>query len=82
MCEGCIYGKQSKKLFPIGKAWRAYNCLELIHADLYGPMNTKSFGGSQYFLFFTNDYSHMSWVYFLKSKTFDNFRKFKALVER
>ena len=49
-----------------------------------GPMNTKSFGGSQYFLLFTDDYSRMSWVYFLKlkSETFDNFWKFKALVER
>ena len=53
----------------------ASNCLELIHADLYGPMNTKSFSRSQYFLLFTNDYSRMSWVYFLKLKykTFDNF---------
>ena len=84
VCEGCIYGKQSRKPFPIGKAWRASNCLELIHADLCGPMNTKSFGGSQYFLLFTDDYSRMSWVYFLKlkSETFDNFRKFKVLVER
>ena len=84
VCEGCIYSKQSKKSFPIGKAWRASNCLELIHADLCGPTNTKSFGGSQYFLLFTDDYSHMSWVYFLKLKyeIFDNFRKFKALVER
>ena len=46
VCEGYIYGKQSRKPFPIGKAWRASNYLELIHADLCGPMNTKSFGGS------------------------------------
>jgi len=23
-CEGCVYGKQSKKPIPVGKAWRAY----------------------------------------------------------
>ena len=47
-------------------------------------MNTESFGGSYYFLLFTDDFSRMSWVYFLKSKseTFQNFRIFKAIVEK
>lgn len=58
------------------------NVFELIHADLCGLMNIESFGGSQYFLLFTNDYSRMSWIYFLKfnSKTFENFKKFKVMV--
>lgn len=60
LCAGCIYGKQTRKSFPIGKAWRASKCLELIHADLCGPMQTKSLGGSCYFLLFTDDYSRMS----------------------
>jgi hypothetical protein len=83
LCEGCIYGKQTRHSFPIGKAWRASKCLELIHADLCGPMQTKSLGGSRYFLLFTDDYSRMSWLYFLdnKSETFEQFQKFKALVE-
>jgi len=47
-------------------------------------MKTESLGGSRYFLLFTDDYSHMSWAYFLnfKSEAFENFRKFKALVEK
>ena len=49
LCAGCIYGKQTRKPFPVGKAWRASNCLELIHADLCSPMQTKSLGGSRYF---------------------------------
>lgn len=83
LCESCIYGKQSRKSFPIRKAWRASACLELIHADLCGPMNIESFGGSRYFLLITDDFSRMSWVYFLKYKSnvFENFRKYKALVE-
>ncbi|KAL0551708.1 hypothetical protein IC582_010797 [Cucumis melo] len=65
ICEGCVYGKQTRKSFPIGKAWRASKCLELIHADLY-------------------DYSRMSWIYFLesKSKTFEKFKHFKGKVEK
>jgi len=33
---------------------------------------------------FTDDYNKVSWVYFLKlkSETFDNFKYFKALVEK
>lgn len=79
-CEGCVYGKQSKKPFPVGNS----KCLELIHADLCGPMNTISLGGSRYFLLFTDDFSRMSWVYFLenKSEAFGRFEKFKALVEK
>lgn len=81
-CDGCVYGKQHKASFPVGKAWRASECLELVHADLCGPMSADSLGGSRYFL--TNDYSRMSWVYFLKfkSKTFANFKMFKYLVEK
>ena len=37
-CEGCVCGKQSRASFPVNKAWRASECLELIHADLVGPM--------------------------------------------
>lgn len=57
-------------------------CLGLIHADLCGPMHTESFSGNRYFLLFTDDYSRMSWVYFLKfkSEASENFKKFKALV--
>lgn len=84
LCEGCIYEKQTRKSFPVGKAWRASKCLELIHADLCGPMHTTSFGGSRYFLLFTDDFSRMSWVYFLESKseTFQKFKHFKAKVEK
>ena len=84
VCEGCIYGKQSKKPFPKGRSRRASSCLEIIHADLCGPMQTTSFGGSRYFLLFTDDHSRMSWVYFLQSKaeTFETFKKFKAFVEK
>ena len=84
VCEGCVYGKQCKKPFPKGKSRRASSSLEIVHADLCCPMQTKSFGGSRYFLLFTDDYTRMSWVYFLqfKSETFEAFKKFKALVEK
>ncbi|KAA3475371.1 retrovirus-related Pol polyprotein from transposon TNT 1-94 [Gossypium australe] len=84
LCEGCIFGKQCKKPFLVGNSRRASECLGLIHADICGPMETESLGGSLYFLLFTDDYSRMSWMYFLhfKSEAFETFKKFKALIEK
>ena len=48
-CEGCVYGKQTKHSFPVNKALRASKCLQLVHADVCGPMSVKSLGGSRYF---------------------------------
>lgn len=38
LCEGYIFGKQTKRSFSVGKSWRATHCLELIHDNLCGLM--------------------------------------------
>ena len=45
------------------------------------PVN--SLVGYSYYLTFTDDYSHKTWIYFLKNKdeVFSWFRHFKALIE-
>jgi hypothetical protein len=75
--EGCMLGKQTRKVFP-KDAWRASRVLQLVHADLCGPMSVKSLGGSWYFFMLTDDYSRMSWVFFLANKS-EAFGKFKDL---
>nr|GEU40886.1 retrovirus-related Pol polyprotein from transposon TNT 1-94 [Tanacetum cinerariifolium] len=84
VCEGCVVGKQTKQSFPVEKAKRAEAILKIIHADVCGPMRTESLSGSKYFLPFIDDFSRMSWVYFLKHKSevFECFKKFKTLVEK
>ena len=84
ICEACIYGKQHRRSFSTSVVWRASTPLELIHTDVCGPMQTTSLRGSKYYLLFTDDYTRMNWVYFLKSKSqvFEQFRRFKALVEK
>ncbi|GKF20454.1 retrovirus-related pol polyprotein from transposon TNT 1-94, partial [Tanacetum coccineum] len=42
VCEGCALGKQHRKPFPKGVAWRAKEILELVHTDLCGPMRSPS----------------------------------------
>ena len=57
--------------------------MELIHTDVCGPMRTPSHGNNRYFILFIDDFSRMTWVYFLKEKleVFGVFKKFKALAE-
>ena len=71
------------KPFPVHGAWRATKCLELVHTDLIGPMQTESLGGSKYFMLLTDDFSRMSRVFFIKvkSQALDYFKKFKTMVE-
>jgi len=80
-CEACIMGKQKRDPFPTS-TWRANKCLQLIHSDICGPMES-SFGGCRYFLLFIDDCTRMTWVYFLKAKSeaFEKIIHFKHLVE-
>jgi transposase InsO family protein len=57
--------------------------LELIHSKVCDPMPSTSLSGYVYYASFTDDYSHKTWVYFLKSKdeVLGKFKEFKALVE-
>ncbi|KAJ0865267.1 putative RNA-directed DNA polymerase [Helianthus annuus] len=82
ICEGCVYGKQTRNSFP-KHAWRSTRVLELVHADLC-TMPVRSLGGSKHFLLLTDDYSRMSWVYCLhkKAEAFERFKIFKIKVEK
>ena len=83
-CEGCLYGKQSRKSFPQESSWKARRPLELVHIDLCGPIKPSSFGKNNYFLLFIDDFSRKTWIYFVKEKSevFGMFKRFKALVEK
>ena len=50
---------------------------------MFGPVSVPLLGGSRYYASFIDDFSRMTWLYFLKkkSKVFENFLEFKALVE-
>jgi len=47
-------------------------------------MRTPSHHNNRYFILFIDDFSRMTWVYFLKVKleVFGIFKKFKVLVEK
>ncbi|GKA10686.1 retrovirus-related pol polyprotein from transposon TNT 1-94 [Tanacetum coccineum] len=84
VCKDCLVGKHHREPFPSKSTWRASQVLELIHADLCGPISPASNSNKRYTLCFIDDFSRKSWVYFLteKSETFYYFKCFKKLVEK
>lgn len=78
----CVKGKQTRAPFKdVGN--RAGNLLDLVHSDICGPLQQRSFAGVRYFLTFVDDCSRKVFVFPLKEKnqTFSTFVQFKALVE-
>ncbi|KAL4334611.1 hypothetical protein GQ457_07G011520 [Hibiscus cannabinus] len=84
VCESCVVGKQHRDPFSKSSNMRASNPAELIHADVCGPMQTLSLNNSRYFVVFVDDFSRMTWVYFVKDKSevFSVFKKFKSSIEK
>jgi transposase InsO family protein len=82
ICNGCAQGKNIKNHFPKRDS-KAEGVLELIHSYVCGPMPSSPMSGYVYYVSFTDDYSHKTWLYFLKSKdeVFSKFKEFKALIE-
>jgi Integrase core domain len=57
--------------------------LELIHSDIWGLSPIISSHGYKYYIFFIDDYSHLTWIYFMKHKSevCHIFSLFKVQVE-
>jgi transposase InsO family protein len=77
-------GKQRRYSFPKVSIWRASGILQLVHADICGPINPISNSKKRYLLTFIDDFSRKTWVYFLveKSEAFVVFKHYKAKVEK
>jgi len=41
ICTTCLVGKQHRDMFSEQSTWRASSKLQLIHADIFGPMRNK-----------------------------------------
>ena len=83
LCRDCVAGKHHRTLFPKASSYRSEEPLQLVHADIYGPISPSTLGGSRYFLLIIDNYSRLIWVAMLqhKSDAFEAFKKFKALAE-
>jgi hypothetical protein len=75
--------KKHQVPFPKCKSLCATRPLDLVHSVLMS-FSTRSFSGDKYALTFIDDFSHRSWVYFIKykSEVFYTFNTFKDFVEK
>ncbi|RVW11935.1 Retrovirus-related Pol polyprotein from transposon RE1 [Vitis vinifera] len=64
-CESCQLGKHTRVSFPKRLNNRAKSPFELVHTDVWGPCQTASTLGFQYFVTFIDDYSRCTWTNFL-----------------
>ncbi|GMH21891.1 hypothetical protein Nepgr_023734 [Nepenthes gracilis] len=82
-CPHCMAGKQRRVSFQGDASSRRSEVLELIHTDVCGPLQERSFGGVQYFVSFIDDCSRKLWVFPLKTKdqVVGIFKQFHVLVE-
>lgn len=84
VCTTCMVGKQHRDPIPKKSNWRATQKLQLIHADLCGPITPTSNSNKRYSICFIDDFTRKIWIYFLveKSDAFITFKYFKSLVEK
>nr|GEV03841.1 hypothetical protein [Tanacetum cinerariifolium] len=77
-------GKETQIPFPEQAVFLAQKPLELVHADLCGPITPINVGGSKYFLLLVDDFCRWSWVYMLTEKfeAFDAFKWYTKMVEQ
>ena len=66
------------------KGNRSNELLELVHTDVYGPINIRAHSRYVYFITFTDDHSRYGYVYQMhrKSDSFENFKEYRTEVEK
>ena len=69
LCSACEKGKQTRASFKSKQVSSISSPLQLLHMDLFGPVNIQSVGGKRYTLVIVDEYSRYTWVFFLRSKS-------------
>ncbi|KAJ9541354.1 hypothetical protein OSB04_027860 [Centaurea solstitialis] len=69
LCSACEKGKQTRASFKSKQMFSISSPLQLLHMDLFGPVNVQSIAGKKYTLVIVDEYSRYTWVFFLRSKS-------------
>ncbi|KAJ9562397.1 hypothetical protein OSB04_007557 [Centaurea solstitialis] len=69
LCSACEKGKQTRASFKSKQISSISSPLQLLHMDLFGPVNVQSIGGKKYTLVIVDEYSIYTWVFFLRAKS-------------
>jgi hypothetical protein len=68
-CATCQAGKQVGSTHHGKNVMTISRPLELLHMDLFGPVDYLSIGGSKYSLVIVDDFPRFTWVFFLQDKS-------------
>nr|GEZ34464.1 hypothetical protein [Tanacetum cinerariifolium] len=68
LCPSCEQGKSKRASHPPKPVPNSRQRLHILYMDLCGPMRIASINGKRYVLVIVDDYSHYTWVHFLRSK--------------
>ncbi|KAD4385615.1 hypothetical protein E3N88_25784 [Mikania micrantha] len=82
-CIACAKGKKHKRPHKPKLFNSISSVLQLLHMDLFGPVNVMSIGKKSYCIVVTDDYSRFTWVFFLakKDETPEILKKFITLIK-
>ncbi|KAJ9544936.1 hypothetical protein OSB04_024643 [Centaurea solstitialis] len=69
LCSACEKGKQTRASFKSKQISSISSPLQLLHVDLFGPVNVQSIAGKKYTLVIVDEYSRYTWVFFLRAKS-------------
>ena len=69
LCSACEKGKQTKASFRSKQVSSITSPLQLLHMDLFGPVNKASRAGKKYTLVIVDEYSRYTWTIFLRAKS-------------
>ncbi|CAN1826383.1 Retrovirus-related Pol polyprotein from transposon RE1 [Linum perenne] len=67
-CEHCHFSRQKNLPFPLSNS-KALAPFDLIHTDIWGPVNQSTREGYSYFLTIVDDHSRAVWAYLMKHKS-------------
>jgi hypothetical protein len=68
VCDACHLGKQSKLPFP-NNNHRCKTKFEIVHMDIWGPLNIDCTHGHRYLLTMVDDFTRHTWIHIMKSKS-------------
>ncbi|CAM8896855.1 unnamed protein product [Rhodiola kirilowii] len=68
-CDSCRFAKHHRLSSRPRVNNRASTPFELVHSDVWGPCPVPSVPGFRYFVTFVDDFSRMTWIYFMKNRS-------------
>ncbi|GJW36608.1 retrovirus-related pol polyprotein from transposon TNT 1-94 [Tanacetum coccineum] len=84
LCLSCEMGKAKSSSFKTKIVPSSKGQLNLLHMDLYGPMQIEGINGKKYISVIVDDFSRYTWSHFLRSKdeTLEVLKDFLKMIQR